>query len=341
VTSGPQTIVRDIGEEGLIRIFSVKGAALGGKVLVPNGDDAAAWFVEPRYASVVTTDTQVEGVHFDFGFASPIAIGRKLVAVNLSDIAAMGARPRYLLLSVCIAPDVQVATIEKIAQGIKEMCKLYGVAVIGGNTTSTSGPMILGATLIGRAEPDELVRRRGAQVGDAIFVTGQLGDAKAGLHMVQSGHLPDRDSPYSPLYRALTDPVPRVEVGRRLAQHSLPNAMCDVSDGLGRDLRRLLVPEGLGGRLEAGSFPISSPMRNYCEHRGVSPEAEAMLGGEDYELLFTADPSDTQHVVDICSRAATPVARIGTVTVSRDIEVLLPDGSVEDVPTGFQHYDRV
>lgn len=330
--------VREIGEEGLIKIFDVEGGPLGGKVLVPNGDDAAAWFVDPKYASVVTTDTQVEGVHFDLKYTSPISVGRKLVAVNLSDLAAMGARPRYLLLSVCIPPECAVDVVKKIAHGIREMCKLYGVAVIGGNTTTIRGPMVLGATLIGRAEPDELVRRRGAQVGDAIYVTGRLGDAKAGLRMVQSGYLPDNESPFNVLYRALTDPQPRVEVGRRIAQHKLPTAMCDVSDGLGRDLRHLLVPEGLGARIEAHALPISQALRQYAQHAGFSAEQEAMQGGEDYELLFTADPADDRHVIEVCSSAATPVARIGTVTASPELEVWMPDGSVADIPCGFEHY---
>lgn len=332
--------VWEIGEQGLIQIFDVEGGALGGKVLVANGDDAAAWFVDPKYASVVTTDSQVEGVHFDLSYASPVMLGRKLMAVNLSDLAAMGARPRYVLLSVCIPAQYRVDLVQKIAHGIREMCKLHGVAVIGGNTSTIKGPMVLGATLIGRAEPDELVRRRGAQVGDAIYVTGRLGDAKAGLRMLQAGHRPAPDSPFHALYAAHSNPQPRVEVGRRIAQHRLPTSMCDVSDGLGADLRHLLVPEGLGARLEGAALPLSDAMRAYAQQAGFSAEEEALTGGEDYELLFTADPADDRHVVDICSSAATPVARIGTVTSAPDLEVILSDGSVCDLPTGFEHYAR-
>lgn len=339
MTFAPDATVSQVGEEGLIRIFDVEGGSLGGRVIVPNGDDAAAWFLEPRYASVATTDSQVEGVHFDLRYTSPVAVGRKFVAVNLSDLAAMGARPRYLLLAVCIPPEQRVDVIQKIALGIQEMCKLYGVAVIGGNTSTIHGPMVLTATAVGRAEPDELVRRRGAQVGDGIYVTGRLGDAKAGLRLVLSGEVPARDTPYFSLYKALTDPQPRVEVGRRLAQKSLPNAMCDVSDGFGKDLRRLLVPEGLGARVEAQSLPISSALRAFADEAGFPAELEAMAGGEDYELLFTADPADEPHIVDVCSHAATPVTRVGTVTADPELEVLMPDGSIAELPIGFEHYE--
>lgn len=330
--------VRSIGEEGLIRIFDVEGGALGGKVLVPNGDDAAAWFTESKYANVITTDAQVEGVHFDLKYTSPVAVGRKLMSVNLSDVAAMGARPRYVLLSICIPPETRVDTAQKIAHGIREMCKLNGVAVIGGNTTTIPGPMVLSATVIGRAEPDELVRRRGTQVGDAIYVTGRLGEAKAGLHMVLSGHLPADDSPWYPLYRALVDPQPRVEAGRRIGQHSLAHAMCDVSDGFAKDVQRLLVPEGLGARIEAHALPISNALRSYCEATGLSAEAEALAGGEDYELLFTADPSDESHLVEVLSATATPVVRVGEVTAAPEIEVFSVDGSVTELPRGFEHF---
>lgn len=333
-----QRTVRELGEDGLIEIFSVEGGSLGGKVLVPNGDDAAVWFLESRYANVITTDSQVEGVHFDLAYTSPVAVGRKLVSVNLSDVAAMGARPRYLLLSVSIGPEVPVAVVQKIAAGIREVCKLHGVAVLGGNTTTTRGPMVLNATVVGRVEPDQIVRRRGTQVGDFIYVTGRLGDAKAGLRMVQSGHVPSQDSAYYPLYKALVDPQPRVEAGRRLANGHMVHAMCDVSDGLGKDLRRLLVPEGLGARVDAQSLPISQALRTYGLEAGFSPELEALMGGEDYELLFTADPVEEPLIIETCASAATPVCRVGTVLASPELEVFMPDGSVVDLPTGFEHY---
>ncbi|MCB9651861.1 MAG: thiamine-phosphate kinase [Deltaproteobacteria bacterium] len=334
----PRT-VREIGEEGLIAIFDVEGGALGGKVLVPNGDDAAAWFLEPKYANVITTDSQVEGVHFDLRYTPPVAVGRKLMSVNLSDVAAMGARPRYVLLAVSVPPHLPVSVVQKVATGIKEICKLHGVAVLGGNTTTIDGPLVLTATVIGRAEPSQLIRRRGTMVGDGIYVTGRLGDAKAGLRLVQSGVVPALGTPYYSLYKALVDPQARVEAGRRLANVHLVHAMCDISDGFGKDLRHLLVPEGLGARIEAQALPISQALRSYGEEAGFSPELEAMMGGEDYELLFTAPMEEEALIVDACASVATPVSRVGTVLAAPELEVFMPDGSVVDLPTAsFEHY---
>lgn len=337
MTSGDLTVA-SLGEEGLIEIFAATGAPLGSKVLVGNGDDAAAWFVDPKYASVITTDTLVEGEHFDLAYTPPNMVGRKLMAVNLSDIAAMGARPRYALLSISVPGEVRVDVVQRIAAGIREMCKLHGVAVFGGNVSRIRGPMVLTATIIGRAEPGEIVRRRGTQAGDAIFVTGHLGQARAGLALVQSGWRPARMDPRYPLFEALVDPQPRVLAGRALSRPSLLHAMCDVSDGFGRDLRRMLVPEGLGARIEATSLPISAALRAYAASAGLEPEQLALEGGEDYELLFTADPHDERPIVEACASAGTPVARVGTVTVDPELEVIMPDGSVVPLPSGFTHF---
>ena len=156
--------------------------------------------------------------------------------------------------------------------------------------------------------------------------------------MARSGHIPEQDAPWYPLYRALVDPQPRVEAGRRIGQHSLAHAMCDVSDGFAADLRSLLVPEGLGARIEAHALPVSGPLQSYCEARGLSAETYALSGGEDYELMFTADPADEPHIVEVLTATATPVVRVGEVTAAPDIEVYSSDGTVTELPGGFEHY---
>jgi thiamine-monophosphate kinase len=336
--SGKSGTLAELGEDGVIALFNHPGGALGERVVVPNGDDAAAYVVEPRFTSVVTTDTLVEGLHFDFAHGSAAAVGRKLMAVNLSDIAAMGAGPRYALLSVCLPKTMRVETAQAIAGGIREMCESYGVAVIGGNVTGSPGPAMLTATLIGRAEVDELVRRRGALPGDAVYVTGQLGLAKAGLHVLQTSGIPEKEDPRMSLVAALTDPKPRVPAGRALARGRLAHAMCDVSDGLGQDLRRLLVPEGLGARLDAGRLPTPRALEAFCSERGLSAAWFALEGGEDYELLFTGDRRDETAIVDACAAVGTPVARIGEVTVEPELRVRMADGTLEDLPGGFDHF---
>lgn len=335
--------VGELGEDKLIEIFAEDTGNLGARVLVPNGDDAAAFVVEPKYAVVVTTDSLVENVHFEQAYYAPQKIGRKLMAVNLSDIAAMGARPRYGLLSICLPPSLPVETAKGIAAGIRDHCRSHGVSIIGGNTTRIAGPMVLTATLIGRAEPDDLIRRRGTQHEDGIYVTGRLGDANAGLRLVRSkirSTFKTGEHPFSALFSALTDPQPRVEAGRALSRTRAVHAMCDVSDGLGRDLYRLLAPEGLGARIEAHALPISSALRAFAAESKLSAEEIALEGGEDYELLFTADPANEREVMRACEGVATPVTRIGTVVASPEIEIFMPDGSVIAPPGGFDHFAR-
>jgi thiamine-monophosphate kinase len=330
--------VEEIGEDRLIEIFSAEAGSPGSKVIVGNGDDAAAWFVEPSQCSVITTDSLVENVHFDLSYATPHQVGRKLIAVNLSDIAAMGATPRYVLLSVSLPGGTSVDVAKGIANGIREQCRAFGVAIIGGNTTRTFGPIHLTATVIGRAQPEELVTRRGTQVGDAIFVTGTLGAARAGLHFAQQKQKIPRGDYRNELLEALVDPAPRVKAGRTLAKAEVLHAMCDVSDGLGKDLRRLLLPERLGARLDANRLPISPQVAQYAQEAKLNKDLIALEGGEDYELLFTAAPEDEKLIRDTCTAAATPVTMIGTVTVKPEIEVVMSDGNVLPVPGGFDHF---
>ena len=331
--------IDQIGEEKLIEMFRAEAGALGSKVLVKNGDDAAAWFVEPRYASVITTDAMVEGVHFDLSYTEPRSVGRKLISTSLSDLASMGATPRYALLAVSFPTKTLVKVAAGIALGARTQCKDYGVAIIGGNTTRTDGPIHLTATLIGRAQPDELVTRRGTQAGDAIFVTGNLGSARAGFELAKRDPGLLRASDRRVLLEALTNPKPRVKAGRDLAKKRAVHAMCDISDGLSRDLRHLLVPEALGAKLQARALPILEPVRNYAVEAGLSVETVALEGGEDYELLFTAAPEDERLVRNICASTATPVSKIGVATAKSDLEIEMADGRTIPVPTGgFVHF---
>lgn len=329
-----------LGEDRLIEIFAAEPGSGGARLIVPNGDDAAVYMVEAPYASVVTTDTLVEGVHFDLAYTNPRFVGRKLMAVNLSDIAAMGARPRYVLLSVTLPPTLPVAVASALAEGIREQCREYGVSIIGGNTARTRGPVVLTAVLIGRVHPDQVIRRRGTLVGDALYVTGSLGQAAAGLRLATGGGWhPTRSDQVGELFLALVDPVPRIEAGRVLAKTGLVHAMCDISDGLGRDLTRLLGPEGLGARIQTGALPISPALRRFAAERGEAAEALALAGGEDYELLFTADPDQEKTLGLALAAVGTPVTRIGEVTAAPEIEVIMPDGAHIAPPRGYDHFE--
>ena len=344
-----------LGEEGIIALFAGSGAELAPSgaelsqapegaesgrddgLVVSNGDDAAAWSWADD-ASVVTTDSLVEGQHFDLAYTPPDAVGRKLVAVNLSDLAAMGATPKYVLLSVCLPNATPIETVRRMAGGVREACRRFGVRIIGGNTTGIQGPIVLTATLIGAADPTSLIRRDGARPGDDIFVTGTLGDAAAGLHAALDGRSTAGPTE-ARLFEALADPEPRVAAGRAIAETRAVTAMCDVSDGFGRDLRRLLAYGGLGAQIDGDSLPLSEALKEYAASRGTDPSQIAMAGGEDYELLFTAPAERSAVVVAACRATDTPVVRVGRTTVSTAVEAVFADGRTMPVPTGFEHFE--
>jgi thiamine-monophosphate kinase len=347
-TAQPGATARELGEDAIIEIFSTlgSGAPVGPEVLVPNGDDAAAWAVATGEAVVATTDTLVEGVHFDLAFSAGAArsAGKKLIAVNLSDLAAMGARPRYALISVCAPERVETRTLEAIAAGIGEAACAQGVSVLGGNTTRTAGPLVLTATLIGGADPRTLLRRGGSRPGDLLWTTGVLGDARGGLAVARRGltaFRPEERAAAAALLTALLEPRAQVEAGLALAGSGAVHAAADISDGLGRDVRRLLAVDRLGARIEVDRLPLSDALRRLDgPPLGTRAVDLALSGGEDYELLFTADPADEPRIRAACARAGTPVHPIGRVIAQPTfVAVAGPDPEqILPLPAGFEHF---
>ncbi|MCB9655544.1 MAG: thiamine-phosphate kinase [Deltaproteobacteria bacterium] len=306
-----------------------------GLIVVPNGDDAAAWQTPAHEVSVLSTDTLVEGVHFDLAWEEPRRLGRKMIAVNLSDLAAMGARPAYVFLSICVPPSMRYAQLVGIADGVHEICCEYDVSVLGGNVTRAPTSLVLGVTVVGHARPEHLVRRTGASSGDLLFVTGTLGDARAGLASLQAQ---ERDMAPR-LVEAQLNPIPRVEAGRRLAESGLVRAMCDLSDGFLSDVRRLLSGAALGATIDLASLPISADLRAFAARRGTSADDEALMGGEEYELLFVVAPEDKPRIFALLASVA-PVSCVGVVDATGVVKAEL-NGDIRPLPSGgFSHFSR-
>ncbi|MEM7676099.1 MAG: thiamine-phosphate kinase [Myxococcota bacterium] len=332
-----QNTAATLGEDNIIALF-VDDRNPPDSVVVRNGDDAAAWRFLPPLASVITTDSLIEGQHFDLAYTPPEHVGRKLMAVNLSDLAAMGARPAFVLLSVCFDRGTPAGLIREIAAGVRDGCQAADVAVIGGNTAGIAGPMVLAATVIGAGDPTRLVTRSGARPGQAIYVSGTLGDAAAGFRLASGGQRPPLGSAEQALLNRLTNPQPRVDLGLRLSESGIVRAMCDVSDGFGRDLRRLLAYDKLGAAIDVMRLPISGALRAYTRKHGLNPAVAAMAGGEDYELLFTADIEHDATIAAIARDVGVPVCCVGTVDATG--EVIAHDaGRKSPVPTGFEHFE--
>ncbi|MBX2812442.1 MAG: thiamine-phosphate kinase [Myxococcales bacterium] len=336
LSSDDQSTLRTFGEDEVIRIFSSLGHPVGREVIVPNGDDAAVVQLDPDQLSVMTTDTLVEDVHFSWTYTSAEEVGRKLVAVNISDIAAMGALPRYILLSFVFPPSTSVGKLKTLAAGIHAQCVQCGTSVIGGNVSHGGGPMVLTATLWGVVNPGHILRRSGARPGDIIYITGWLGNARAALCCILSGK--NKVPEFTKLRESLVSPVPRVTVGHALANTGVVSSMCDVSDGLGRDLRYLLASSDLGAEIWRSHLPLSADLLKYCQSAGVDAPTLAAEGGEDYELLFTApqDAAEMLQAVGECNQ--TPIHQIGRVMDHGEFYLMATEGQSQPLPGGYTHF---
>jgi thiamine-monophosphate kinase len=324
--------LRELGEFGLIERIAARVAQRTG-IAIGIGDDAAA--IEPTAGllTLVTTDMLVEGVHFDLALCDPVTLGRKSLAVNLSDIAAMGGRPRHVLLSLAIPRDLPVEFLDGFITGMLERGDQFGATLIGGDTCSSSAGLVISVTVMGEQFPDLIVRRGGAQPGDLICVTGTLGDAAMGLAMLKAGV---RDG--AAVTRHL-DPMPRVREGLKLAEGGIPSAMIDVSDGLLADLGHILDLSGVGARLYLEKLPLS----DYYLAKQASLQEDLFLfplsGGEDYELLFTAPPAKLPAVKSTLAETGTRTTVIGEVTVAGRLVVFKPDGTeYPAVRRGYDHF---
>jgi len=333
----PGETIAALGEDAIIELFARGGPPPDTAVLVSNGDDACAYRPTTGRAQVLTTDGLTEGTHFVRGTTPARAVGRKLMAVNLSDLAAMGAHPRYALISAILPRDLPLAWLREVTAGIHEAAAAHDVVILGGNVARSDGALVLDATLVGDAEPDRLVRRSGARPGDDLWVSGRLGGPAAALARVVASGAPGPEDPEHELFRELVDPVARVGLGGALAAAGLPRAMCDVSDGLARDLGHLLA-DGLGCRIRAGALPASPALFDLARRFGAEPLRWIVGGGEEYELLFAARADARSAIVQVASSAGCSVSRIGEVTEPGPRELEHEDGRLEPVVGGFDHF---
>jgi thiamine-monophosphate kinase len=260
-------------------------------VITGIGDDSAVLRSGPGKL-LATSDMMVEGVHFDLGLITPRQLGFKLISANVSDIYAMGGRPRFALLDIAATGDTGTDFIDGLLSGVKEALGLYGVSLVGGDVSSSGAGMALSATLLGFA--DRPVRRSGARPGDMIYVTGSLGESACGLGLLRSIGRPvdlekGRNKPLGwdvmrPLLKRHL--MPEARRPGALSKHA--TSMIDLSDGLFLDLTRLCAESGVGARIYEDRIPVSEETRAAAESMGLEPMRLATAGGEDYELLFTA-----------------------------------------------------
>ena len=326
----PQTVV-DCGEHALIARIRQRVSTAPWIVVGP-GDDAAA--IEPVRGAleVLTTDAQVEGVHFDRRFVPPDAIGHRALAVNLSDVAAMGARPRAALLSMALPPALEIVAFDRIVDGLLALAARYGVMLIGGNITRTSGPMVLDVTVTGTVHRRKILTRAGARPGDEVYVTGTLGDAAAGLLRLQ-----DDAAAVDGTARYLR-PDPRIRAGLLLGRNCAATSCMDLSDGLADGARQIAQASSVGITLDAAALPITAELKTWLSGRNRNPIDLALRGGDDFELIFTAKPNQAGRLRAVRRQLGDlPITRIGVVTRAPRLLVQDEHGTRE-LPEGYEHF---
>ena len=314
-TSGPT------GEFGLIRWIKERTRA-DGRVPLGIGDDAALVRLTPGAELVVTTDMLMDGRHFELAEHGAEAVGIKAMGVNLSDIAAMAARPVAAVVAVALprgggrAAEVAAG----LHAGFDRMARDYGVALVGGDTNAWDGPLVVSVTLLGETTERGAVRRSGARPGDVVFVTGPLGGSLRGRHL-----------------------NPRPRVSEALALHELAplHALIDVSDGLASDLGHILEESGgLGAELDRTAVPVHPDAVALGEDDGRSPLDHALNDGEDFELCVVVGPEDAD-LLDRSTTPAFPLYRVGRIVREPGLRLVEPDGSKLPIrPAGFDHLSR-
>lgn len=312
------------------------------------GDDAAV--VQPTSQTWwhVTTDLLTEGIHFDFKSASPQSIGYRAGMANLSDLAAMGAVPRYMVVSLAIPKTLKPSHVVKLYSGLMNACRRDRVALIGGDTSASKAGLFLTITLIGTTPAQQALFRHSAHVGDLIYVTGTLGDSLAGLRLLMplrttqradKKRIPLADSHRRFLIGRHLHPTARVAEGQWLNQQQLASAAIDVSDGLSGDLRHLCEASRVGAEVELEKLPISPACQAYGHAAGSSPVQLALTGGEDYELLFTAAPSARGTIEHQARARGYRVTCIGTIRPKRFGIQMSSGGKRQPLPvTSYEHF---
>ncbi|MBW2482982.1 MAG: thiamine-phosphate kinase [Desulfobacterales bacterium] len=331
--------LKEIGEFGFIKKIS-RGCLIRPENIVKAiGDDAAAFRSDPDQLALITTDLLVERIHFLRDAISGFDLGYKSLAVNLSDIAAMGGTAREAFVSIAIPDDCQLNYLDDIYDGIKDLAAEFDVNVLGGDTTRSKIDLIINIVVQGIVPSTELLCRDAARPSDVIYSTGFLGDSKAGLHLILNQITADAEGLTS-LLKAHNRPYPHLNEGRFLARQPGVRAAIDTSDGLSSDLGHIAEESKVGARLYADKIPISPNLRDFCDRFGFDPVDYALSGGEDYTLLCTISPERAEEIANAFEKEfKRPLFAIGEITVAKQFTLIYPDGRTKPIaPTGWDHF---
>lgn len=335
-------LISEIGELALIErlrrlIESEQGK--DGDLVVSLGDDAAVFTSKSNLLSVMTTDSLIEDVHFSLSTTTPADLGYKTIAVNLSDIAAMAGIPRYALVSLGLNPKTEIRVIEDFYRGMLKAAAICGLKIIGGDTTSA--PVLsINVTIWGQVEPRLLRRRSEAKAGQLIMVTGYLGASSAGLALLQNPSLKGKVKEAAALIKVHQLPIPRLNEAR-IASQCGAGAMEDISDGLATEILHICHESKVGVRINLSQLPVARGVAAVADLTKKDVNDFVLYGGEDYELIFTANKIDASRIkTEIETVTGTPVALIGEIrSVSERIALIDIEGKTKElVHHGYEHF---
>jgi thiamine-monophosphate kinase len=338
---------RWVTEFGLIRRFrQITGHPphRRSSVIAGIGDDAAVLKIQPDRVLLATTDVLAEEVHFDLGYMTYRQVGYRAGVANLSDIAAMGGTPRYALIAMALSPGTTAANAEALYSGVQAACRSTGTAIVGGDTSASRDRLFVCVTILGEAKPKELLRRSGASRGDRLYVTGTVGDSRAGCEILydKSSHrrvrIPARSERH--LISRHVKPTARLPEGRTLAERRVASAAIDLSDGLAGDLRHICEESGVGATLDLRRLPLSPALLDYARARRQDPTHYALRGGEDYELLFTVPAGKVSEAEALIRRGRLCATSIGSITARRHgLQTIGHDGKTRALAArSYEHH---
>lgn len=333
-------MLTDIGEFGFIERIRRGCLVHPQSVVKAIGDDAAAYEPAAGELVLVTSDLLVERVHFLRPSTSGFNLGHKALAVNLSDIAAMGGTARQAFVSLAVPANCSLSFLEDLYHGMKVLAGEYGVNILGGDTTASKSDLVIGITVTGSVPAAQMLCRDGARPGDNICSSGYLGNSRAGLHLILNHIVPDT-TVFERLFRAHVLPQPCLKQGRFLACSGGVTAAIDVSDGLSSDLWQIARSSRVGACLRADRIPLSDDLQRFCGHFGFDALEYALAGGEDYTLLFTVDPAHMNTIQqDFGEQFGSPLHVIGQITDNGRLEIESAGGQRAPLaPSGWNHFN--
>jgi len=314
--------IKKLGEFGLIQRIADNYRSSHPAIISGIGDDAAALKISDKSILLTTCDLLLEDIHFNLQLTNSYQLGRKSLAVNISDIAAMGGTPRFFLVALALPPRFSVEFIDDLYRGMMDLADDFHIQLVGGDTNASPDKLMIDITLLGEVNPNHLLKRSGAQDGDSIFVTGTLGDATLGLFILETDKKSNRPLSLNNLTSKHLSPYPRVREGKLIAENKLATAMIDISDGLLADLSKMLTLSKAGATIWTSQIPLSREFKQYQGQIKHNKIDFALKGGEDYELLFTVAHTKEKELLKQSQKLVVPISKIGEVNSSGQLAVL-------------------